>query len=49
MTKTREELMAYYEKRLEKVIKLHGNDFKGERHIEFAKNELEEVKNGRNW
>ena len=49
MTKTHEELIAYYEDRLEKVKAFHGKDFKGERYIEFAENELEEVKNGREW
>lgn len=54
MKMTQAELIAHYEKQLEKVIAAWsgkcdalGND--GESYIEFARAELEAVKNGRGW
>lgn len=47
--KTKEELISYYEKQLEKVIKTYEGDFRKESYIEYAKEQLEEVKNGRQW
>jgi hypothetical protein len=49
MAKTKEQLIGYYEKQLEKVISTYGNSWKGEGYIEQAKQDLEEVKNGRQW
>ena len=46
---SKSELVKWYTERLEKVEASWGNSFKGESYIEFAKNELEEVKNGREW
>lgn len=44
-------LVKHYELKLEKVIKHWGNSnsCSKESYIEFARKELEEVKNGRNW
>lgn len=45
-----EKLITYYEKRLDKVIKEwkdHGQ--RGQEYIDNAKEQLEEVKNGRTW
>lgn len=47
--KTREELIKYYERQLEKVISAYGNDHRKEEYIKLAKENLEAVKNGRNW
>ena len=46
---TQEKLIERYEKLLEKVIEAYGNDCRKESYIEFAKSELEAVKNGRKW
>lgn len=54
---TREELISYYERNLEKVKAMHNphnyNDDlskdKCNAYIEFAEKELEAVKNGREW
>lgn len=52
---TQEELIARYERNLEKVRKVYGENGtvidKGYNHeyVEFAEKELEAVKNGRNW
>lgn len=44
---TNEQLLIRYEKRLEKVKAMWGNDeLKGKRYIEFAEAQLEAVKNG---
>ena len=52
--KTKEQLVAYYERQLEKVEKewrgkrdALGND--GSEYIEHAKRNLEAVRNGRGW
>ncbi|MEK3917296.1 hypothetical protein [Paenibacillus sp. FSL H7-0331] len=47
--KTREELINYYERQLEKVISAYGNDPRKEEYIKHAEENLEAVKNGRNW
>lgn len=47
--KTREELIKYYERQLEKVIAAYGNDHRKEDYVKCAKESLEAVKNGRNW
>jgi phosphopantothenate synthetase len=47
--KTKEELISYYEKQLEKVIKAYENDHRKEEYINYAKEQLEAVKNGRTW
>lgn len=44
-----EKLIKFYEERLKKVIAIYKDDFRKESYIEFAKQELEEVKNGRGW
>lgn len=52
---TREQLIAYYEKRLEKVKAAYSTTYgstenwKGQPYIEGAEKDLEEVKNGREW
>lgn len=46
---TQEKLIERYEKQLEKVIEHFKGDCRYESYIEFAKSELEEVKNGRTW
>jgi hypothetical protein len=47
--KTQEQLIAYYEKQLEKVISSYKDSHKGEDYIQYAKEQLEAVKNGRQW
>ena len=53
--KTKEELIRYYEKQLEKVISAYGNGItnhlkeRGQEYIKNAEDDLEEVKNGREW
>ncbi|WP_240416594.1 hypothetical protein [Paenibacillus periandrae] len=47
--KNREDLISYYEKQLEKVISEYGNDSRKEEYIKLAKENLEAVKNGREW
>ncbi|MWV44942.1 hypothetical protein GRF59_15070 [Paenibacillus sp. HJL G12] len=47
--KTREELIKYYEKQLEKVVSAYGNDSRKEEYINHAKENLEAVRNGREW
>jgi hypothetical protein len=47
--KTREELISYYEIQLEKVISAYGNDSRKEGYIKCAEENLEAVKNGREW
>ncbi|MGC6586626.1 hypothetical protein [Paenibacillus sp. FSL W8-1287] len=47
--KTREELIRYYERQLEKVTKAYENDSRKEEYISYAKENLEAVKNGREW
>lgn len=47
--KTREELIKYYERQLEKVTKTYENDSRKEEYINYAKENLEAVKNGREW
>ena len=47
--KTKEELISYYEKQLEKVISSYKDSHKGEDYIKYAEEQLKEVKNGRNW
>lgn len=49
MMKTREKLITYYERQLEKVISAYGNDHRKEQYVEYAKENLEAVKNGREW
>lgn len=55
MKMTREELIAYYSKQLEKVEAAYGNGCadamgnEGAAYIEFARKNLEAVKNGREW
>ena len=44
-----EKLIAFYESRLEKVEEMYKDDSRKAEYIEFAKKELEEVKNGRQW
>jgi len=52
---TQEQLIAYYEKQLEKVIAQWGGDTtdmlgnSSNEYIAFAQANLEAVKNGRNW
>lgn len=47
--KTREELIAHYEQMLEKVKAAYGNDWRKEAYIKQAEEDLEAVKNGREW
>lgn len=47
--KTKEELISYYEKQLEKVIAAYKNDHRKEEYIKHAEEQLEAVKNGREW
>jgi hypothetical protein len=49
MAKTKEELIKYYERQLEKVIAAYGNDHRKEDYIKYAEEQLEAVKNGREW
>jgi hypothetical protein len=49
MAKTKEQLISYYERQLEKVIIAYGNDHRKEDYITYAKEQLEAVKNGREW
>jgi hypothetical protein len=44
--KTQEELIAYYEKELEKVLSTYGEDGY---YADSVRKDIEEVKNGRNW
>lgn len=55
-TKTREELISYYERQLEKVKIAYrtatSSNHRNERNAEYikqAENDLEAVKNGREW
>jgi hypothetical protein len=43
--KTKEELIRYYERQLEKVISTYGNDHRKEEYIKQAEANLEAVKN----
>lgn len=45
----REKLVEYYENKLAKVEAIYSDDSRKEEYIEFAKKELEAVKNGRGW
>lgn len=47
--KTQEQLISYYEKQLEKVTSTYENDHRKEDYIKQAKEDLEAVKNGRQW
>ncbi|MFD0587781.1 hypothetical protein ACFQZE_07185 [Paenibacillus sp. GCM10027627] len=47
--KTKEQLIAYYEKQLEKVIDTYKNDHNKIEYIKHAEEQLEAVKNGRQW
>ncbi|WP_179088821.1 hypothetical protein [Paenibacillus odorifer] len=47
--KTTEELIGYYERQLKKVISAYGNDPRKEEYVKHAKENLEAVKNGREW
>lgn len=47
--KTQEQLIKWYEQRLEKVLAAYSGDCRFENYIEFARQELEAVKNGRTW
>lgn len=47
--KTKEQLISYYEKQLEKVISAYGNDHRKEDYIKQAEEDLKAVKNGREW
>ncbi|MEV5113382.1 hypothetical protein [Peribacillus frigoritolerans] len=49
MKKTKEELISYYERQLEKVISVYGNDWRKEDYIKCAKEDLEAVKSGSEW
>lgn len=56
MSKTKEELISYYEKQLEKVKSAYRTDtpsnHRNERNAEYVKSaedDLEAVKNGREW
>lgn len=49
ITKTKEELIAYYERHLEKVIAHWRNSWNGDDYIQQAKDDLEAVKKGRKW
>lgn len=49
MKMTQEQLVKYYEAKLEKVKGAYSNDCRKESYIKFAEKELEAVKNGRNW
>jgi len=50
-----EKLVEYYEQHLKKVKELWGNGKtdlmmdRGKRYIKYAEEQLEEVRNGRNW
>lgn len=46
---SREELIKYYEKRLETAKAMYKNDWRKKPYIDRAEKDLEEVKNGRNW
>lgn len=46
---TRKKLIERYERQLEKVTEMYKDDFRKVEYIEFAKAELEAVKNGRKW
>ena len=45
----REKLISYYERQLGKVISAYGNDSRKEEYIKHAKENLEAVRNGREW
>lgn len=47
--KTNTKLINYYEKKLDKIIKLYGDDWRKASYIEHVKIELEAVRNGRKW
>jgi hypothetical protein len=51
--KTQEERIKCYERRYEKVKSAYTSDYdsfgKNEEYIEYARKQLEEVKNGRDW
>lgn len=44
-----QQLIAKYEEKLRKVKLAHSDSWKGEGYIKFAEQELEAVKNGREW
>lgn len=46
---TQAKLIAYYEKQLEKVREAYEGDCRKEAYIKQAEQDLEEVKNGRQW
>jgi hypothetical protein len=47
--KTKEQLISYYEKQLEKVISTFSIDHRKEEYIKHAEENLQAVKNGREW
>lgn len=47
--KTQEELIEYYEKMLEKVKAAYSGDCRKGEYIKYAEDNLEAVKNGREW
>lgn len=46
---TKEKLIEYYEKQLEKVKEFYKGDCRKVAYIEQAEKDLEAVKNGREW
>lgn len=44
-----QKLIKYYEERLLKVKAIYEGEERKVKYIECAENDLEEVKNGRNW
>ena len=44
-----EQLIAFYEQRLEKVKAAYDGDWRKEEYIEWAEKDLKEVMNGREW
>lgn len=49
MKKAREELISYFKRQLEKVISTYENDHRKEEYIKHAEENLQAVKNGREW
>lgn len=47
--KTKQELINHYEKQLQKVINFYKNDWRKEECIKHAEEQLEAVRNGREW
>ena len=47
--KTQEELIGHYEEMLKKVMETYQNDWRMEAYIKSAEEDLEAVKNGRQW